>query len=299
MGERMIKKISSINSYLNLQEKKIALEKDFIKARNGKDPNCEKCDERGKVKAGLVSKIGDKTIAVDTVCECVSFEKDRIEEELQKLNITIKQYRNIFGAIEEDITFDSYAKEYKQSELINMFKSYLEVSSPASLLLNGESKSGKTTILRLLWQIYTLNKVNVFYLKASYLEKLYKQLYASKSANDIQSSINTKLENAKKCDILLIDDLDSIGFATAKNGYYEIFDYLNRHDKKVIITSSFYIEDILNKLKERKDKDSLRMADKIISRMLGLGLIQITLKKYTPTAKAIIKKKVFENKREA
>ena len=46
----MIKKISSINSYLNLQEKKIALEKDFIKARNGKDPNCKKCDEKGNVK---------------------------------------------------------------------------------------------------------------------------------------------------------------------------------------------------------------------------------------------------------
>lgn len=299
MGDRMINKVISINNYQNLQEYKTSLEKDFIKARNGKDPNCKKCDERGYIKSANKTKIGDKVISFDAVCDCVSYEKNKIEEKLQRVNLFIKQYRAIFGNATEDITLDRYAKDYRQTELIEMFKNYLEVSSPASILLFGESKSGKTTILSLLWQIYSINKVNAFYLKASYFEKMYKQLYTSKSANDIQSAINAKIENAKKCDILLIDDLDSIGFTTAKNGYYEIFDYLNRHDKKVIMTSNSYIEDILEKLKEKKDKDSLRMADKIISRMLGLGLIQLELKKYNPPQKTIIKRKTFENKREA
>ncbi|WP_432631575.1 ATP-binding protein [Brachyspira sp.] len=295
----MTNKIISIKDFQNLQDYKISLERDFIKARNGKDPNCRKCDEKGYLKDAYKTKVGDKEISFNSVCDCVRYDKNKIEEQLQRLNITIKQYRAIFGQLDENMTLDIYAKDYRQNELIEMFKNYLEVSSPASILLYGESKSGKTTILRLLWQIYAINKVNAFYLKASYFEKMYKQLYTSKSANDIQSAINSKIENAKKCDILLIDDLDSIGFATAKNGYYEIFDYLNRHDKKVIMTSNSYIEDILEKLKEKKDKDSIRMADKIISRMLGLGLIQLELKKYNPPQKTIIKRKTFENKKEA
>ena len=297
MGAIMINKVSSITTYLNLQDYKSSLEKDFIKARNGKDPTCKKCDEKGFIKSAKKTKIGDKEISFDTLCECVSNERNEIEEKIQRLNTIIKQYRNIFGQIDENITLEKYAKEYKQTELIEMFKNYLEVCSPASILLIGESKSGKTTILRLIWQIYAIHKVNAFYLKASYFEKMHRQLYTAKTPNDIQAAINTKIENAKKCDILLIDDLDSVSFATAKNGYYEIFDYLNRHDKKAIITSSSYIENILQKLKDTKDKDSIRMSDRIISRLLGLGLIQLELKKNSTAQKVVIKKR--ENLKEA
>lgn len=293
----MAKKISSIisiNQYFNLNKYKLFLEEAYKNARDGKDPNCKKCNDYGVIEKGVKSVIGGKELYFDTKCDCIKNDRSTIYKQLEELNLTIKQFRNIFGTIDENMTLDSFADKYNQSELVNMLKTYLNISSNASLYLHGVSGSGKTTILKMLWQIYMINKVKVFFFKASYFEKLHKQLYSSNAPKDLQSSIQAKLDNVKKCDILLIDDIGSIGFASAVNGYYEIFDYLRKTEKKVIITSNKSVETLMSSLREKKDTDSLRMADRLISRMLGIGVLQIEVKRNDSIQKVLIKRKEQE-----
>lgn len=291
----MSKKINviSINDFSSILEYKAKIEEQYKKARNGKDPRCKKCNDYGVIEGAIQEEINGKLLKFDKKCECWSDEKEKLEVRLSQIIDMTKKYKEIFGILDIDMCFDNYSIKYN-SEIIRVLKSYLKAYSTASLFLRGNSASGKTTLLKMLWQIYTINNVKVFYLKASYFEKLYKQLYSVNAPKNLQESINTKIDNAKKCDILLIDDLDSVSFNSAKNGYYEIFDALYKAEKKVIITSSNSLSNIVNSLKEKTDKESLKLKDRLISRMLGLGIIQIELKNASVDNKIVIKRKILK-----
>jgi hypothetical protein len=293
---KRINTMISINNFQNLLEYKASIEEKYKKARNGKDPNCKKCNEYGVIEGAIEEELNGKMYKFDQKCDCWSDEKDKLEAELQKTIDNIRRYKEIFGVKDNDMSFSKYAKEYNR-KIIKVFQAFLKASSSASIFIKGESASGKTTLLKMLWQIYTINNVKVFYLKASYFEKLYKQLYSANAPKNLQESINTKIDNIKKSDIILIDDIASVSFSAAKAGYYEIFENLYKNEKTVVMTSSKSISEIFTELKSKQDKESIKITDRLISRILGLGILRIDTEKANANEKIIISKK--ENLKEA
>ena len=133
----------------------------------------------------------------------------------------------------------------------------------------------------MLWQIYAINKINVFYLKANHFEGLYKNLFnINASKENIKASIDSKIESAKKSDILLIDDIDSVGFSSAVNGYYEIFDNRRKEEKPIILSSNKTYDDLLNGLKNGNKKyEASFISGRITSRLLGLKIVEVELRR--------------------
>ncbi|WP_302279382.1 ATP-binding protein [Brachyspira pilosicoli] len=264
--------LKSYKGYLNIL---------YTNAIEGKDPNCNKCDADGFLKTKNFLELAGKKFSIPTICDCVKDEKSKIFRKIEEIDMMMKRYNDIFGTIDNDITLDIFENKFNQKELIESIKKYLDLGSSLSLYLTGESGVGKTTILKLLWQIYTMNGISVFYLKASHFEDLYKNLFNKNANNEnIKNSIDKKIENAKKVDILLIDDIDSIGFSYATDGYYKIFDNIRTQEKTVIIASNKNYNSLLNRLNNSsKRQEASFISGRITSRLLNLKIVEVEMHK--------------------
>ncbi|WP_300377890.1 AAA family ATPase, partial [Brachyspira sp.] len=216
--KRMLKLQIADSSYC-LQSYKKYLEELKKTARDGKDPHCTKCDEYGFVKTTNSEIFSARKNLVPIMCHCVSDEKSQIERKLEDLEKIIKKYNNVFNKLDNDMTLNIFADRFNNQKLVSSIKKYLELGSMNSLYIFGESGSGKTTMLKMLWQIYAINNIKALYMKASSFEDMHKNLF-NRNAQDryLKSSIDAKIENIKFADIIMIDDIDSIGFHYAAEG---------------------------------------------------------------------------------
>ena len=173
------------------------------KARDGKDPKCTKCDEDGFVKSPDDLKFSGRSYNLPTLCDCVSDEKSKISEKIERIDNLIKTYNLVFGTLDNEMTLDIFAERFNQTELINSIKKYLNVGSTMSLYFIGKSGTGKTTMLKMLWQIYAINNIKVLYTRASHFEDLHKNLFNQNAKDkDMKSTIDKKIDNAKNADII-------------------------------------------------------------------------------------------------
>ena len=174
------------------------------------------------------------------MCHCVSDEKSRINRKIEELEKIIKKYNDVFDGLDCCITLDIFADRFNKRTLTDLIKKYLELGSINSLYFTGESASGKTTMLKMLWQIYALNNIKALYMKASIFEDMHKNLFNKNAKCDggLKQVIDAKIENVKFADIIMIDDIDSIGFHYAAEGYYKLFDKIRALEKTVILTSN-------------------------------------------------------------
>ncbi|OEJ14263.1 AAA family ATPase [Brachyspira hampsonii] len=262
-----------------LQSYKKYLEELKKTARDGKDPKCTKCDEYGFLKVPDDLSFSGRKYSLPTMCDCVSDEKTKISEKIERIDNLIKTYNLVFGTLDNEMTLDIFAKRFNQTELINSIKKYLNVGSTMSLYFRGKSGTGKTTMLKMLWQIYVMNNIKVMYMKASHFEDLNKNLFNKNAKDkDMKATIDKKIDNAKNADIIMIDDIDSVGFHYAIDGYYKIFDNIRSGEKTVILTSNKSYDDLLKSL--NKKTDSEYMKGRLTSRLLNLKIIEIEMQKY-------------------
>ncbi|MDA0051604.1 AAA family ATPase [Brachyspira hyodysenteriae] len=275
--KRMLKLQIADSSYCLLSYKK-HLEELKKTARDGKDPNCTKCDEYGFLKVSNDLSFSGRRYSLPTMCDCVSDEKTKISEKIERIDNLIKTYNLVFGTLDSEMTLDIFAERFNQTELINSIKKYLNVGSTISLYFRGKSGTGKTTMLKMLWQIYVINNIKVMYMKASHFEDLHKNLFNQNAKDkDMKATIDKKIDNAKNADIIMIDDIDSVGFHYAIDGYYKIFDNIRSGEKTVILTSNKSYDDLLKSL--NKKTDSEYMKGRLTSRLLNLKIIEIEMQK--------------------
>ena len=245
--KRMLKLQIADNGYC-LQSYKKHLEELKKTAREGKDPHCTKCDEFGFVK-------GSKSI-VPIVCYCVSDEKTKINRRIEELDKIIKRYNDVFNKLDNDMTLNIFAERFNNQKLVSSIKKYLELGSMNSLYIEGESGTGKTTMLKMLWQIYAINDIKALYMRASIFEDMHKNLFNKNAQDrDLKSSIDAKIDNIKFADIIMIDDIDSVGFHYAAEGYYKLFDKIRELEKTVILTSNKSYDDLLKGLNKKTDAE--------------------------------------------
>lgn len=278
---KLIKLLQTPHEYYCLKSYKEYLTKLYTKARDGKDPNCHKCDDEGYIKIKKNIAFGGIEWNIPELCDCVKGEKNEILKKIEHINNLIKTYNLIFGTLDNSMTLDIFSKKFGNEDMIASIKKYLQLGSGLSLYFTGQSGVGKTTILKILWQIYAINKINVFYLKANHFEGLYKNLFNVNSGKEnIKSAIDSKIETAKKSDILLIDDIDSVGFSSAVNGYYEIFDNCRKDEKPIILSSNKSYDDLLESLKNgNKSSKASYIMGRITTRLLGLKIVEVELKR--------------------
>ena len=245
-----------------LQSYKKHLEELKETARDGKDPKCTKCDKYGFIK----------------VPDDLSFSGRRYSK-IERIDNLIKTYNLVFGTLDNEMTLDIFAERFNQTELINSIKKYLNVGSTMSLYFRGKSGTGKTTMLKMLWQIYIINNIKVMYMKASHFEDLHKNLFNQNAKDkDMKAAIDKKIDNAKNADIIMIDDIDSVGFHYAIDGYYKIFDNIRSGEKTVILTSNKSYDDLLKSLNKKTDAEYMK--GRLTSRLLNLKIIEIEMQKY-------------------
>ena len=116
-------------------------------------------------------------------------------------------------------------------------------------------------------------------MKASHFEDLHKNLFNQNAKDkDIKATIDRKIDNAKNADIIMIDDIDSVGFHYAIDGYYKIFDNIRSGEKTVILTSNKSYDDLLNSLNKKTDAEYMK--GRLTSRLLNLKIIEIEMQKY-------------------
>ena len=146
-----IHKLQIADSSYCLQSYKKYLEELKSKARDGKDPKCTKCDEYGFLKVSDDLSFSGRRYSLPTMCDCVSDEKTKISEKIERIDNLIKTYNLVFGTLDNEMTLDIFAERFNQTELINSIKKYLNVGSTMSLYFRGKSGTGKTTMLKMLW----------------------------------------------------------------------------------------------------------------------------------------------------
>ncbi|MCZ9979068.1 DnaA/Hda family protein [Brachyspira hyodysenteriae] len=271
--KRMLKLQIADSSYCLLSYKK-HLEELKKTAREGKDPHCTKCDEFGFVK-------GSKSI-VPIICYCVSDEKSKIEKKIEDLEIIIKRYNTVFNKLDNDMTLNIFAERFNNQKLVSSIKKYLELGSMNSLYIEGESGTGKTTMLKMLWQIYAINNIKALYMKASIFEDMHKNLFNKNAQDrDLKSSIDAKIDNIKFADIIMIDDIDSVGFHYAAEGYYKLFDKIRELEKTVILTSNKSYIGLMNSLNIKTRKDNIdEIKGRLTSRLKNLNIIELEMQKF-------------------
>ncbi len=254
----------------------------YTNARSGKRLDCKKCDDEGYLLQSNTIVLGGRRVKMPTICDCVSDEKGKIFKQIESINMLIEQYNKIFNSLDSNMTLDIFANKYNQKDVIDSIKKYLDLGSSLSLYFSGESGVGKTTILKILWQIYAMNNISIFYFNASHFEDLHKNLFNKNAPTDSKTTINKKIENVKRADIIMIDDIDSIGFSYATDGYYKIFDDIRASEKTVIITSNKSYTQLTNSLKNSSKKDNADYINgRLTSRLLNLKIVEVELKRNT------------------
>ena len=278
---KRILKLQIADSSYCLQNYKKYLEELKQIARDGKDPNCKKCDEDGFKKVSQSSIFSGRKVFLPEMCDCVKNEKTEISNKLDKLEKIIVKYNDIFNSLDIDMTLDIFANRFNNQKLVDTIKKYLELGSMSSLYLEGKSGTGKTTMLKMLWQIYAINNIKVLYIEASNFEDMHKNLFNKNAQDkDLKSNIDSKIENVKHADIIMIDDVDSIGFHYAAEGYYKLFDKIRALEKTVIITSNKNYCSLMNSLNIKTRKDNIEeIKGRVTSRLLNLNIIELKMQK--------------------
>lgn len=278
---KRILKLQIADSSYCLQNYKKYLEELKKTARDGKDPNCKKCDEHGFVKVSGSEIFSGRKVFLPEMCDCVKNEKTQISNKLDELEKIRIKYNEIFNSLDMDMTLDIFANRFNNQKLVDTIKKYLELGSMSSLYLEGESGTGKTTMLKMLWQIYAINNIKALYMKASNFEDMHKNLFNKNAQDrDLKSSIDSKIENVKFADIIMIDDVDSVGFYYAAEGYYKLFDKIRALEKTVIITSNKNYCSLMNSLNIKTRKDNIEeIKGRVTSRLLSLNIIELKMQK--------------------
>ena len=278
---KRILKLQIADSSYCLQNYKKYLEELKKTARDGKDPNCKKCDEDGFKKVSQSSIFSGRKVFLPEMCDCVKNEKTEISNKLDELEKIRIKYNEIFNSLDMDMTLDIFANRFNNQKLVDTIKKYLELGSMSSLYLEGESGTGKTTMLKMLWQIYAINNIKVLYIEASNFEDMHKNLFNKNAQDrDLKSSIDSKIENVKFADIIMIDDVDSVGFHYAAEGYYKLFDKIRALEKTVIITSNKNYCSLMNSLNIKTRKDNIEeIKGRLTSRLLNLNIIELKMQK--------------------
>ena len=278
---KRILKLQIADSSYCLQNYKKYLEELKKTARDGKDPNCKKCDEDGFKKVSQSSIFSGRKVFLSEMCDCVKNEKTEISNKLDELEKIRIKYNEIFNSLDMDMTLDIFANRFNNQKLVDTIKKYLELGSMSSLYLEGESGTGKTTMLKMLWQIYAINNIKVLYIEASNFEDMHKNLFNKNAQDrDLKSSIDSKIENVKFADIIMIDDVDSVGFHYAAEGYYKLFDKIRALEKTVIITSNKNYSSLMNSLNIKTRKDNIEeIKGRVTSRLLNLNIIELKMQK--------------------
>ena len=278
---KRILKLQIADSSYCLQNYKKYLEELKKTARDGKDPNCKKCDEHGFVKVSGSEIFSGRKVFLPEMCDCVKNEKTQISNKLDELEKIRIKYNEIFNSLDMDMTLDIFANRFNNQKLVDTIKKYLELGSMSSLYLEGKSGTGKTTMLKMLWQIYAINNINVLYIEASNFEDMHKNLFNKNAQDkDLKSSIDSKIENVKHADIIMIDDVDSVGFHYAAEGYYKLFDKIRALEKTVIITSNKNYCNLMNSLNIKTRKDNIEeIKGRVTSRLLNLNIIELKMQK--------------------
>ncbi|MEI0593031.1 ATP-binding protein [Brachyspira pilosicoli] len=279
---KRILKLQIADSSYCLQNYKKYLEELKKTARDGKDPNCKKCDEHGFVKVSDSEIFSGRKVFLSEMCDCVKNEKTQISNKLDELEKIRIKYNEIFNSLDIDMTLDIFANRFNNQKLVDTIKKYLELGSMSSLYLEGESGTGKTTMLKMLWQIYAINNIKALYMKASNFEDMHKNLFNKNAQDrDLKSSIDSKIENVKFADIIMIDDVDSVGFHYAAEGYYKLFDKIRALEKTVIITSNKNYCSLMNSLNIKTRKDNIEeIKGRVTSRLLNLNIIELQMNKF-------------------
>lgn len=278
---KRILKLQIADSSYCLQNYKKYLEELKKTARDGKDPNCKKCDEHGFVKVSGSEIFSGRKVFLPEMCDCVKNEKTQISNKLDELEKIRIKYNEIFNSLDMDMTLDIFANRFNNQKLVDTIKKYLELGSMSSLYLEGKSGTGKTTMLKMLWQIYAINNIKVLYIEASNFEDMHKNLFNKNAQDkDLKSSIDSKIENVKHADIIMIDDVDSVGFHYAAEGYYKLFDKIRALEKTVIITSNKNYCNLMNSLNIKTRKDNIEeIKGRVTSRLLNLNIIELKMQK--------------------
>ncbi|WP_157148652.1 ATP-binding protein [Brachyspira pilosicoli] len=278
---KRILKLQIADSSYCLQNYKKYLEELKKTARDGKDPNCKKCDEHGFVKVSDSEIFSGRKVFLPEMCDCVKNEKTQISNKLDELEKIRIKYNEIFNSLDMDMTLDIFANRFNNQKLVDTIKKYLELGSMSSLYLEGKSGTGKTTMLKMLWQIYAINNIKVLYIEASNFEDMHKNLFNKNAQDkDLKSSIDSKIENVKHADIIMIDDVDSVGFHYAAEGYYKLFDKIRALEKTVIITSNKNYCNLMNSLNIKTRKDNIEeIKGRVTSRLLNLNIIELKMQK--------------------
>ena len=278
--KRMLKLQTADSSYCLLSYKK-HLQKLYETARDGKDPNCTKCDKDGFVKHTNSEIFSARKNLVPIMCHCVSDEKSRINRKIEELETIIKKYNVVFNSLDKEMTLDVFANRFNNQKLVSSIKKYLELGSMNSLYIEGESGTGKTTMLKMLWQIYAINNIKALYMKASSFEDMHKNLFNKNAQDrDLKSSIDAKIDNIKFADIIMIDDIDSVGFHYAAEGYYKLFDKIRSLEKTVILTSNKSYNGLMSSLNIKARKDNIEeIKGRLTSRLKNLNIIELEMQK--------------------
>ena len=98
---------------------------------------------------------------------------------------------------------------------------------------------------------------------------------------DMKATIDKKIDNAKNADIIMIDDIDSVGFHYAAEGYYKLFDKIRALEKTVILTSNKSYSNLMNSLNIKTRKDNIEeIKGRLTSRLKNLNIIEIEMQKF-------------------
>jgi len=243
---------------------------DFLHRRKEKLENtpvehCVKCGGTGESEI-YISLLKRNIVGA---CDCVSNEElESIKEKIIKTENMLVKYHDAFGTLDDDFDFEKYKNTYKENtKVIEFLEKYLTHSMDNLLLLTGESGTGKTIVLKMIWQIFMLNKKSVYYLNCPDFEKMYHQEY---SINGISEKIESVIGSIKQSEYVLIDDHIFQPHKNMLGGYYKIFDNARAFGQKVIIASNKNFDEII-KSYESKDET---MATRLQTRLENLNLIE-------------------------
>ena len=243
------------------------LKEKYKNAHEGKNPNCIKCDEFGEVEIKVMNRI------IKTTCSCFENNKASIEKKIYEIRKLYDNYFMKFGSLDDDLTLDRYAMLFDRAPFIDLLKNYLINNLPFSILLSGQSASGKTTILKIIYQVLILNNINVYYFSCADFENYSSTLHMNNI--DDKKEVRKMIALAKSSKIVLMDDHLCLPNKNCLAGYYNIFDYMRAYKKTLIMASNKTHDEIVSTYFSR---DAF-MADRLATRLAGLNLVEITTSK--------------------
>ncbi len=273
--------VKSHREYLQNKISKIDVEitgppENLIKAKP--NINCDICKGTGKEpkKESYKSISCVKEVEYTIECECITStinEYKTTNDALQRLKELSNEYYQLFGVLDEELNLIKYKMMFPaNAKSIDLLERYLKEERSDSVLLTGTTGVGKTTILKMIWQLLNLNKIDVYYFNCPEFEKLYHKEYKVDGASlQIEEIIN----RSKKAKYILMDDHI---FASHKNmlgGYYEIFDNARAFKQKIIMASNLNFEQIIEAY---SIKDSV-MASRLQTRLENINILECEIVK--------------------